>query len=138
MTVVLASRLPAERAAEPYVALVDVPDVGHAVADHHRPVDAETEGESAVAVRVDAAGDQHPRVDHSAAGDLYPALRAADPAGLAARPGGLTAADMTLHRHVGRRLGEREEVRAQPGLQSRPEHGLDERVDGPAQVGHRQ
>src|SRR5580698_9344580 len=117
MTAGLASRLPAERAAEPYVALVDVPDVGHTVADHHRPVDAEAEGEPAVAVRIDTTGDQHPRVDHSAAGYLHPALRAADPARLAAGPGGLTPAHMALHRHVGRRLGEREEVGPQTGLQ---------------------
>ena len=48
--------------------------------------------------------------------------------GAAARPGRGAAADVALHRHVGGRLGEREEVRPQPGPQPLAEHGVDERA----------
>ena len=54
------------------------------VPGHQRPLDAHAEREAAVALRVDAAGDQHPRVDHAAAAPLDPALGLAGPA----RPGG--------------------------------------------------
>src|ERR1700744_6795288 len=88
------SDLRPEGPAEPDVALGGVAAVGDPVADHERALDPQAEREAAVAVGVDAAGDEHPRVDHAAARDLDPALRAADPARLApgAGPGQLSRA----------------------------------------------
>ena len=58
--------------------------------------------------------------------------------GSAPRLGGLAAADVALHGHVGGRLGEREVVRPQPGPQAGAEQRVDERLDRAAQVGHGQ
>src|SRR3954469_6793085 len=71
------SGLHAEREGEPLVALVEVADVGDAVPEHQRPLDAHAEGEAAVPLGIDAAGAQHSRVDHAAAAPLDPALRGA-------------------------------------------------------------
>src|SRR6516165_4354075 len=92
--------LRAESPAEPHVTVHGVPDVGHTVREHQRPLDAEPERETAVPVGVDAAGHEHARVDHAAAGDLDPALGAADPAGVGAGLDRLAAADVALHGHV--------------------------------------
>src|ERR1700722_5295456 len=105
------SDLHPESPAEPHVAVVGVADLVDAVGEHQRPLDAEAEREAAVPVGVDAAGDEHPGVDHAAAGDLDPALAAAHPAGVGTWLGRLAAADVALHGHVGGRLGEGEVVR---------------------------
>src|SRR3954451_4585614 len=52
------SGLHAEREGEPLVALVEVADVGDAVPEHQRPLDAHAEREPAVAVGVHTAGDE--------------------------------------------------------------------------------
>src|SRR4051794_8094936 len=52
---------------EPDVALDDVAHVAHARAELQGPLDAQAEGEAGVLLRVDAGGDQHPRVHHPAA-----------------------------------------------------------------------
>src|SRR6516165_10882545 len=122
------SDLHPERPAEPHVALYRVPDLGQPVPDHQAALDAEPEREPAVPVGVDAARHQHPRVDHAAARDLDPALRPADPARIAAGLGRGAAADVALHGHVARRLGEREVVRPEPGAQSGSEHRIHERL----------
>src|SRR6185437_6998786 len=132
------SDLHPERPAEPHVALYRVPDLGQPVRDHQAALDAEAEREPAVPVGVDAAGHQHPRVDHAAARDLDPALRPANPARVAARLGRGATADVALHRHVARRLGEGEVVGPEPGAQPDAEHRVDERLDRAAQVGHGQ
>src|SRR4051812_27365014 len=62
-----------ECSCEPDVALDDVAHVADAGAELQRPLDAHAEGEARVLLRVDAAGDQHPRVDHAAAAPLHPA-----------------------------------------------------------------
>src|SRR4051812_27675462 len=56
------SGLHAERKREALVTLVEVADVGDAMPEHQRPLDAHPEGEAAVALGVDAAGAQHRRV----------------------------------------------------------------------------
>ena len=65
--------------------------------------------------RVDAAGDEHPGVDHAAAAELDPALAGAGAAGAVGVADGLAAADVAQHVHLGGRLGEGEEVRAAAG-----------------------
>src|ERR1700689_2131236 len=85
------SDLHPEGPAEPDVAVVGVADLVDAVGEHQRALDAEPERETAVPVGVDAAGDEHPGVDHAAAGDLDPALAAADAARVGTRLGGLAA-----------------------------------------------
>src|ERR1700760_4828747 len=93
------SDLHPERPAEPHVTVVGVTDLVDAVREHQRPLDAKPEGEPAVAVRVDAAGDEHARVDHAAAGDLDPPLAPADPARVGARLDRLPPADVAPHGH---------------------------------------
>ena len=68
------SDLRSEGGGEADVALEQVAQVLDAVAEHQGPVDAHAEGEAGVALGVDAAGGQHPRVDHAAAAPLDPAL----------------------------------------------------------------
>src|SRR4029453_13717721 len=58
---------------EPDVALDDVAHVADAGAELQGAPDAEAEGEAGVLLRVDAAGDEDPRVDHPAATPLDPA-----------------------------------------------------------------
>src|SRR3954468_17534348 len=79
---------------EPDVALDDVAHVADAGAELQGPLDAHAEGEARELLRVDAAGDQHPRVDHPAATPLDPARAVAV----------LGEPDVELRR----RLGERE------------------------------
>src|SRR5882757_7166236 len=98
-TRIACSDLHPERPAEPHVPVIGVTDLVDAVREHQRPLDAQAEGEPAVAVRVDAAGHQDARVDHAAAGDLDPALAAADTARVGTRLRGLAAADVALHGH---------------------------------------
>ena len=74
------SDLRSEGRGEADVALEEVPQVLDAVAEHQGPVDAHAEGEAGVAVGVDAAGDEHPRVHDTAAAPLDPPLAAAGPA----------------------------------------------------------
>src|SRR3954453_5563288 len=62
-----------ESCSEADVALDDVAHVADAGAELQGALDAETEGEPGVLLRVDAAGGQHPRVDHPAAAPLDPA-----------------------------------------------------------------
>src|ERR1700744_1268971 len=132
------SDLHPERPAEPDVALGCVPYLGQPVPDHQAALDAEPEREPAVAVWVDAAGHEHPRVDHAATRDLDPARGLAHPARLPAGFGRGAAADVAFHGHVTGRLGEREVVRPEPGAQAGAEHRVHERLDGAAQVGHGQ
>src|SRR5579859_3555783 len=132
------SDLHPERPAEPHVAVHRVPDLGQPVRDHQAALDAEPEREPAVPVGVDPAGHQHAGVDHAAARDLDPALGPAHPARVAARLGRGAAADVALHRHVARRLGEGEVVGPEPGPQAHAEHRVHERLDRAAQVGHGQ
>ena len=49
-----------------------MPDMVYLVAHHHQPVQAEAEGEARVSLRVDAAGLEDLRVNHSAATKLHP------------------------------------------------------------------
>ena len=83
-----------------------------------------------VALGVDAARRQHVRVDHPAAEDLEPALAAAEPATLA-------AAQAAAHVHLGRRLREREEVRAQPDAAVRAEHLAHEVLERALEIAER-
>src|SRR4051794_14146343 len=77
---VRASGLRSEGAREPHVTLDHVAHVLDAMAEHQGPLDPHPEGEAGVALGVDPAGDQDPRVDHPAAPPLDPALRPARPA----------------------------------------------------------
>src|SRR5919205_3159140 len=67
------SLVDSERRGEPDVALGEVPHVADGGAELQGPLDAHAEREAGVLLRVDAAGDQHPRVDHPAAAPLHPA-----------------------------------------------------------------
>src|SRR3954470_23095826 len=58
---------------EPDVALDDVSNVADAGAELEGALDAHAEREPGEFLRVDAAGGQHPRVDHPAAAPLDPA-----------------------------------------------------------------
>src|SRR4051795_12393268 len=93
----VASGADSERQRETDVTFDHVAHVGDAVAELQRALHAHTEGEAGVNLRVDAAGAQHIRIDHSAATPL-------DEAG---------AALLVLEPHIDLcgRLGEREEVR---------------------------
>src|SRR3712207_2816866 len=104
------SGLRPERQREALVALVEVADVGDAVAEHQRAVQAHAEGEAGVALGIDAAGAQHGRVDHAAAAPLDPALARADAARLATRLGRGAPAGEALQVELGGRLCEREVV----------------------------
>src|SRR3954454_9491763 len=77
----MSSEFRSECRGEADVALEELAQVLDAVAEHQRAVDAHAEGEAGVALGVDAAGGQHPRVDDAAAAPLDPALAAAGPAG---------------------------------------------------------
>ena len=89
------------RPCEPDVALDDVAHVADAGAELQGALDAHAEREAGVLLRVDAAGDQHPRVDHPAAAPLDPARAVAV----------LGEPDVELRR----RLGEREVATAASG-----------------------
>src|SRR6185503_13150666 len=108
MTWVRASDVAPERDGEPHVALHHVAHVLDPVPEHQRALDPHPEREAGVAVRVDAAGDQHPGVDDAATAPLDPALTgagAARPVGVADR---LAVADEALEVELGARLGEGE------------------------------
>src|ERR1700757_3871126 len=106
-----------------------VAQVGHAVLQHPQPVDAEAEGEALPDVGIEAAVLQHVGMDHPAADDLHPAVALAD---LHVAAGAVAA-----HVHLGAGLGEREVVRAEPGLDQRGlEVAGDELVARPLQMPH--
>src|SRR5947207_15793484 len=93
----------------PQIILEQRPDVWDAELDHRAAVQAQSEGESAPLLGIDADVAQHLRVNHPAAEDLHPAGLRADAAA------GALAVEA---RHVDfrGRLGEREEARAHPHL----------------------
>ena len=105
----------------------EVADVVDVVADHGAAVDAEAEGEARPLLGVDADGLEHVGVDHPAAAQL-------DPARLRAHPAALALAEDAGDLELGRRLGEREERRPQPGVDVGAEVGVGERLDGAGQV----
>src|SRR3954462_5287641 len=96
-----------ERQREADVTFDHVAHVGNAVAELQGPLQPHAEREAGVDVGVNAAGAQHIRVDHAASSPLHPARAAL----LVGEP------DVDL----GGRLGEREEVRAEPGTALRAE-----------------
>src|SRR6185436_4815250 len=65
---------------EAQVVLEEQAQVIHAITQHRQAIDAHAEGITAVFLRVDAAGFQHVRMHHAAAGDLQPAGVLADAA----------------------------------------------------------
>src|SRR4051794_18802825 len=96
-----ASRPYPERQREADVAFDHVAHVGNAVAELQRPLQPHAERETGVHVGVNTAGAQHIRIDHAAAAPLHPA--------------GATLLVGEPDVHLGGRLREREEVRAEPG-----------------------
>src|SRR3954462_1027139 len=118
------SLLHSERRGEPDVALDDVAHVADAGAELQGALDAHAEREAGVFLRVDAAGGQHPRVDHPAAAPLDPLRTVA----VLGEP----------HVELRGRLGEREEVRPPPGAGVGAEQRAGEVVQRAAQVGHGQ
>src|SRR5947209_1553642 len=115
---------------EPDVVDEEVALVVDLMADLGQAVDAESEGEAAPFLGVDAAVAQHVGMHHPAAAQLYPACLGADPA---ARAMTEDACDFEL----GRRLGEREVRRPQPRVRSGAEVGGGERLDGARKVSER-
>src|SRR3712207_116306 len=118
------SLLDSERRSETDVALGEVPHVADGGAELQGPLDAHAEREAGVLLRVDAAGDQHPWVDHPAAAPL-------DPAGAVAVLG-------EPHVELRRRLGEGEVRRPPAGDRAGAEQRAGEVVEGAAQVRHGQ
>ena len=86
--------------------------LGHAV-------DAEAEREAAPLLGVEAAGAQHVGMHHAAAAELEPFAR------------------RRLDVELGRRFGEREVARPQPGSEVGAEERLGERVDRAGEIGQR-
>src|SRR3712207_3882442 len=79
------------------VAVEEGAEVVHSVFQHCEPVDAAAEGESLPFVGSEAAGGDHPRMDHSGAAELHEAVRAAQyPAALHH-----AVADVDLRRRLG-------------------------------------
>src|SRR4051795_7353888 len=113
-----------ERSCEPNIALDDVAHVADPRAELQRPLDAQAEGEAGVLLRIDAAGDQHPRIDHPAATPLDPAR----PVAMLGEP------DVELRRG----LGEGEVGGAPAGDRVGAEQQPGQVVEGAAQVGHGQ
>ena len=70
--------------------------------------DTHAEGEALILVRVDAAIAQHVRMHHARSENLHPAVAGADLDRLALAG--------VFHVHLGRRLRERKEVRAEAGF----------------------
>lgn len=93
------------------------------MAEHDRPVDAHTEREAAVDVRVYAAGGQNAGVDHTATTPFDPTWTV------------LMGIEPHVHLRTG--LGEREIGRTQARLDVCAEHRPSEVVQGSLQVGHR-
>src|SRR6478609_2462304 len=141
-----ASQLSGIRMSDPHPELLREADVAlddlvhplDPVAQLERPLDAEPEGEGGVDVRVDAAGAQHLAVDHAGAAQLDPAGAAAGAARLGTAPRLLAVAGEAEEVGLHARLGEREVVGADAGARLLAEHDAHERVEGAAQVGHRQ
>src|SRR5438105_9330381 len=81
------------------------PQIGNAVFQHRKPIDAETEGVTLIVIRIDAAQFEHARMDHAGACALHPVgpLAAAN----------LSAGAVALDIHFHGRLGEREIGRSQ-------------------------
>ena len=69
---------------EPQVVIKKQPQVIHAIAQHRQALDAGAECLAGVAFGIDAAGLEHVRMHHAAAGDLEPAGLLADAAAGAA------------------------------------------------------
>src|SRR5690606_21194493 len=115
---------------EAQVVVGEVADVVDPVADHRRPLDTDAEGEAGDLLGVVAGGGEHGGVDHATAEHLQPSGALAHPAvGLA------PVAVEARHVQLGRRLGEREEVRSETDLRARPEELLGEVVERAFQVG---
>ena len=87
------------------IGVVKGSEIGNAIFQHRRTLDAEAEGETLIARGIDARHIQHPGIDHAAAENLHPVGAFAD-AQHAAFTG---AADI----HFRRRFGEREIARAE-------------------------
>ena len=103
---------------EAHVVLVEDPQVGHAVLEEGDPLDPHPEREALHPVRVVAVLRHEPedvRVDHAGAEDLDPAAALADRVARALDHAA-AAAPEARDVHLDARLGEREEVRLQPGL----------------------
>src|SRR5690606_9104381 len=116
------SQAPPELAQDAHVALVEVPDVGHAVWHHRQALDAEAEREAGHALVAD--GLEHPRVHHPAAAELEPLLL---PRAWVGPP----------DRELGAGLYEGEVRRQEPRARARADEGARHLVDRAAQVGHR-
>src|SRR5680860_172886 len=128
------SKFSSKRGGEADVALEHVAHVLDAVAEHQGSVDAHAEREAGVAVVVDAAGREHPRVHHTAAAPLDPALALARAAVLDRRR--LAAADEAPEVDLGAGLGEREVRRPEARGDAGPEDRLGEVVQRTLEVGH--
>src|SRR5690606_31890940 len=82
-------------------------DIGNPVSEHGDAIDAETEGETGVFLRIPSRLAEHVGIHAPAAADFYPARLLAH-AATRARFAGPHPAEIAGHIHFGRRLGEGE------------------------------
>ena len=117
-------RLNTERLREAHVALNHVAHIRQAIAELQRALNAHTEGEALVLIRINANRAQNVRVDHAAATPLDPA--------------GTTLLVREPHVHLSGRFREREVVGANTRLRLRAEQHLGQVIQRAAQVRHGQ
>jgi len=111
-----------------HVVLEVVAQVVDAPLEHRNALQAHSEGEAGVLLRIYAAGLENVGVHHTAAEDLKPACALADVAALA-------VADVAADVNLGGRLGEREVRRAHADLGLGTEHLAGEEEDSLLEVG---
>ena len=114
---------------EAQVVVEEEADVVDAVLEHGDSLDAHAERPASHGLGVVAHVPEHVRVHHARAEDLEPAVLLADPAPAA-------AAEEAEHVHLGRRLGERKEGRAEPDARPRAEHLAGEQLERALEVAH--
>src|ERR1019366_3766161 len=111
------------------VIVIEEAHVGDTPREHRRAFDAHAEGETRIALGVDATVTEHLRVDHAAAQELEPDAVFADAAAGA-------ATHDTRKLELQRRLGEREVVRTPLQDRTGAEEGPSEVLERPFEVAH--
>src|SRR5699024_4632004 len=106
MKSVRASQLNSEGCGKADITVDEITQVGDVVTSGDGAIQADTEGEPAVHVWIDAASRQYARVHHTAASPLDPAFTAAGSAGIYGV--GFVVAHIAQQIHFGAWFGERE------------------------------
>src|SRR5579872_5241167 len=117
-----------ESTQKPQIVVEEQPQIVDAIAQHRQPLDAGAKRVAGVALRIDAAGFEHARMHHAAAGNL-------EPAGLLADATACAAAEHAGDVDLGGRLGEGEVRGTQPHGKILLEESLHEVVHDRLEVG---